>query len=393
VTRPDDAVTSTTASAAHEPVTTNRTDGRAPDHCLRVDAVALSDAAQLCSGAFAPLTGFLTRQDYASVVTDMRLASGDPWSMPVTLPVDELTARSLRPDQIVGLADASGHVAYTMAVHDIYQPDLDIEAKSVYRTSDRTHPGVARLFTRGSMYVGGPVQRVVSDDAGRGCDDSLSHTPEQARAIFAQRGWKTIVGFQTRNPIHRAHEYIQKCALEVVDGLYMHPLVGPTKGDDIPADVRLEAYRAVIAHYFPAGRVVLGAYDAAMRYAGPREAVFHALVRRNFGCTHFIVGRDHAGVGHFYGPYDAQAIFAEFAPGELGITPLFFENAFFCRSCGNMATTKTCPHADAERVSLSGTKVRTMLQDGISPPPEFSRPEVARILIAAMHQGSGGHQR
>ncbi|MCY0870320.1 MAG: sulfate adenylyltransferase [Firmicutes bacterium] len=378
------------ARADGVPATADHAGSLHPSSLIHVDAVALSDAAQLCSGAFAPLTGFLTRQDYESVVADMRLANGSPWSMPVTLPVDESTARRLRPDQLLGLAGPSGQVAYLMTVQDVYQPDLETEARSVYRTSDRTHPGVARLFTRGSMYVGGPVEPVAFEEPKAPGVGGLSHTPAQARAIFRQRGWRTIVGFQTRNPIHRAHEYIQKCALEVVDGLYMHPLVGPTKGDDIPAEVRLHAYRAVIDHYFPADRVVLGAYDAAMRYAGPREAVFHALVRRNFGCTHFIVGRDHAGVGHFYGPYDAQAIFAEFTPDELGITPMFFENAFYCRSCGNMATTKTCPHADTERVSLSGTKVRAMLQDGISPPAEFSRPEVARILIAAMHQKGGG---
>lgn len=346
---------------------------------VHIDDVALSDLRQLAIGAFAPLKGFMEEADYDSVCDHMRLRDGSPWPIPVTLPTSSDIAATLHLDERIALMGPDGRMHGTLTVTSIYKPDLEREAHRVYRTNDLRHPGVKRLLQRGDVYLGGPVELLVPDD------DPLFapylFTPEQTRAEFARRGWKTVVGFQTRNPVHRAHEYIQKCALETVDGLYLNPLVGPTKQDDIPAPVRLKAYLAILEHYYPRDKVFFGVYKAAMRYAGPREAVMHALVRRNFGCTHFIVGRDHAGVGDYYGPYDAQHIFSEFAPGELGITPVFFENAFYCKACSGMATSKTCPHGDDQRIILSGTRVRQMLSEGIAPPPEFSRPEVVKVLM------------
>jgi sulfate adenylyltransferase len=343
-----------------------------------------ADYEMLATGALSPLTGFLVEKDYVSVLEDMRLASGLVWSIPITLSVDELGLKRLGRSDAVALTVDDRPVAL-LEVEQVFRRDREVEARAVFQTTDGSHPGVAALDRAGDWLLGGRVRAFELPQH----DTYPEHrrTPSQTRAVFDERGWRKVVGFQTRNPVHRAHEYIQKCALEIVDGLLLHPLVGETKEDDVPADVRMRCYEILLDHYYPKDRVLLSVFPAAMRYAGPKEAVFHALVRKNYGCTHFIVGRDHAGVGTFYGTFDAQKIFDRFGPEDLGITPLMFEHAFWCHRCEGMATPKICPHGDDDRLILSGTKVREMLRNGERPPPEFSRPEVADILIAAMKGG------
>ena len=351
---------------------------------VRLSARSLSDLELLAVGGYSPLTGFMTEPDYHSVVSDMHLASRVPWPMPITLAVSTADADAIAEGSEIVLSDENGSMLAIMQVEQKFGCEKRLEAREVYRTEDEAHPGVAAVYAQGDVLLGGPVR--VLELPAHGDFTQYRLTPSQTRMSFAERGWQTVVGFQTRNPVHRAHEYIQKCALEIVDGLLLHPLVGETKSDDIPADVRMRCYEVLLENYYPQDRVLLSVNPAAMRYAGPREAVFHALVRKNYGCTHFIVGRDHAGVGSYYGTFDAQRIFEEFTPGELGITPLMFDNTFFCRRCDEMASVKTCPHDGDARVTLSGTQVREMLKGGVAPPIEFSRPEVARILIESMQE-------
>ncbi len=313
------------------------------------------------------------------VLEGMHLSSGGPWSLPIGCPVNQEDARRLGSASQVALCTPQGNAVAVMGVSDVFAIDKRVEARSVYGTEEEAHPGVAALYSRSDMLVGGEVK--VFEDLTPAGFRSDNREPAETRAIFREREWRSVVGFQTRNPVHRAHEYIQKCALQITDGLLLHPLVGETRVGDTPADVRMESYRVLLDNYYPSDRVLLSVMPAYMRYAGPREAIFHALVRRNYGCTHFVVGRDHAGVGSYYGPYDAQHIFDEFAHGELGVEPLFFENAFFCHICEGMASAKTCPHAVEDRVNLSGTELRSMLESGERPPPEFTRPHVAQTLM------------
>jgi sulfate adenylyltransferase len=341
----------------------------------------LLDLNLLGIGAFSPLTGYMTSIDYRSVVDTMHLASGVAWSMPIVLPVSKELADTLTEGQTLMLRDEEGTHWGLLDLQERFTYDRAHEAREVYLTEDTAHPGVSALYEQGNVLLGGPIRLLA---VAPGDFPEYTYTPEQARADFISRGWQSVVAFQTRNPVHRAHEYIQKCALEVVDGLFLHPLVGETKSDDIPAWVRMRCYEVLLQHYYPAHRVQLGTYLARMRYAGPREAIFHALVRKNYGCTHFIVGRDHAGVGNYYGSYDAQRIFGEFRPEELGIAPLFFENTFYCQQCHSMASSKTCPHEATSHINLSGTQVRALLRNGQMPSPEFSRPEVAAALVEAM---------
>ena len=349
---------------------------------IRLDPRQASDLEMIAIGAFSPLQGFMARVDYEEVVSSMHLASGEAWSMPITLSVDSETAKVISDGTEVALRNEEGRFIGSMIV----------EGEICLRQGERGSPGVPHNG-RGSprsgepirsrpVLLGGPV-RYLEQPRELAPFHEHRFEPEETRQQFVDLGWKTVVGFQTRNPVHRAHEYLQKCALEIVDGLLLHPLVGATKDDDIPAEVRMQCYVAILEKYYPKDRVLLSVNPAFMRYAGPREAIFHALVRKNYGCSHFIVGRDHAGVGSYYGAYDAQHIFSEFQPGELGIQPLFFENSFYCTECRGMGTSKTCPHGNDSHVFLSGTQVRAMLSRGELPPEEFTRPEVASILAEA----------
>jgi sulfate adenylyltransferase len=348
---------------------------------IALEGPTLSDLYLISVGALSPLDGFMDSAAWNSVVDSMTLPDGRPWAIPIVLPASHGEAEALKPGDRAALVAADGEIAGVITVTEIFDRDLEREARKVFGTPDLEHPGVAMINRLGSRCVAGPVEYCYPKDISGHAGDHM--TPAETRAAFKELGWDTIVAFQTRNPIHRAHEYIQKCALEIVDGLLVHPLVGETKADDIPADIRMECYKVLLDRYFPEGRTVLSVLPAAMRYAGPREAIHHAIMRRNYGCTHFIVGRDHAGVGDYYGTYDAQHIFDDIDGEELGIRPLKFEHAFFCTVTGQMATPKTSPAKAEEKIFLSGTKVREMLSRGERPPSEFTRAEVADVLMRA----------
>lgn len=357
---------------------------------LEIGACTAADLECIATGAYSPLRGFMGRADYESVLKEMHLESGTAWTLPITLTATEDQVDTIgRADEVV--LTSNGEPLAILHVEEIFTYDRQAEARHVYRTEDPAHPGVASLATQGSHLIGGPISLIGLPS--RRAFPSRRITPLQMRREFASRGWRQVAGFQTRRPMHRAHEYLTKCVLETVDGLLLHALASGTKVDNVSAKTRLGAYQALIDDFYPAARVILGVFPATMRYAGPREAVFHALCRKNYGCTHFIVGRDHAGFSSYYGSFEAHTIFDEFTPEELGIAPVLVDHAFWCRLCSQMATAKTCPHSPEERVALSGTEVRRRLTAGESVPQEFTRPQVAEVLREAMQaeHGTGTH--
>ena len=341
----------------------------------------VSDLIMLGMGAFSPLPGFMGKEDYEGVCTDMHTKDGTFWPVPITLSISKERADSLKEGHEVALVDeTTGAVMGIMTVEEKFTYSKEVEAHTIFHTDDSKHPGVEKLYKQGDILIGGPVT-VLSEGEYPSRFAHYYARPEQVRNIFEERGWSTIAAFQVRNPIHRSHEYCTKIALEISDGLFIHPLVGALKADDIPAEVRIRCYEVLLENYYPKDSVLLRVYPMEMRYAGPREALLHAIIRQNFGCSHLIVGRDHAGVGNYYGPFDAQKIFETLTPDDLQIKPLNIDWTFYCYKCEGMASLKTCPHSPEDRCLISGTELRRMLSNGEMPPPEFSRPEVLEILI------------
>jgi len=348
---------------------------------IKMNSREVSDLIMLGMGAFSPLRGFMAREDYEGVIREMRLEDGTFWPVPIALAVSKERAGSLKEGQEVALVDEdTNETMGIISIEERFSYDKDVEAKNVFLTDDRNHPGVNKLYQQGEILLGGPV-KVLSEGDYPSRFSGYYGGPEEVRHIFEARGWSQVAAFQVRNPIHRSHEYCTKIALEICDGLFIHPLVGALKEGDIPAEVRLRCYEVLLESYYPRDRVLMRVYPMEMRYAGPREALLHAIIRQNFGCSHLIVGRDHAGVGNYYGPFDAQQIFDTLKPDDLQIKPLKIDWTFYCYKCEAMASLKTCPHSNEDRCLISGTELRRMLSAGEMPPPEFSRPEVLEILI------------
>lgn len=341
---------------------------------IRISRREWCDLQLLGIGALSPLEGFMDRDNYVECVENMRLKDGHIWGIPITLSIGDSEYEVVKNSDEVYLL-YNDRIWGSIEVEDLYRPDKQKEALLVYKTDSPEHPSVAYLKASGKWYVGGKIKLFGIDDFGF---RDLLFTPKQTREAFIKMGWKRVAGFQTRNAPHRGHEYIQRVALEVCDGLFINPLVGETKSDDIPPSVVVRAYRILVSEYYRKDRVFLGVLPSAMRYGGPREAVHHAIIRKNFGCTHFIVGRDHAGYKNFYGPYDAHKIFENL---DIGIEILFFEDAFWCKRCGGMTSNKICPHSHEERTAISGTQIRQMIYEGVLPPEEFMRKEISRVLI------------
>lgn len=348
---------------------------------VRLTSRETSDLIMMAIGAFSPLNGFMNKKDYLSVIEDMHLSDGPLWPIPITLSVSNHEAKSLKLGSRISLIDSeSDEIMGIMEVQDKFPFDKKREALKVFRTEDEAHPGVAKVYAQKDTLIAGPAKALSEGLYPETYGDHYGR-PEDTRAIFVERGWSSVAAFQTRNPIHRSHEYCTKIALEVSDGILIHPLVGKLKADDIPAEVRMKCYDVLLEKYYPKDRVVLKVYPMEMRYGGPREALLHAIFRQNYGCSHLIIGRDHAGVGNYYGPFDAQKIFDEIDKDDLHIEPLNIDWTFWCHKCDGMASMKTCPHDKDDRVLISGTKVRELLAQGHIPPKEFTRPEVAQILI------------
>jgi len=347
---------------------------------IPLDSRAVSDVFMLAMGAYTPLDGFMGYDDWRGSCLDMKLASGVFWPIPITLSVNKELANSIHAEEEVALIDGeTDEILAVMEVRDKYSIDKRLEAEHVYRTADPKHPGAAKVLAQGEVNLAGSV-RVLSEGEYPAKYPNLYIRPAEARAMFLERGWSNVAAFQTRNPMHRSHEHLVKIAVEVSDGVFIHQVLGKLKADDIPADVRTRAIQAMIDNYFRPRTVIQAGYPIEMRYAGPREALLHALIRQNFGCSHLIVGRDHAGVGNYYGPFDAHRIFDQLWAGALQTKPLKIDVTFYCRKCYGMATAKTCPHDPKHHISISGTQQREMLSTNADIPPEFSRPEVVAIL-------------